>query len=416
MAGTGLILLKSFEIKYMVALHFITNSFPPDEGGLEKRLLRLVNNFSENGYQVFVYICNSDTDVQKYMKVANPQVKIKVTGFYRKVLEEPIRLSNFGEHRITKERFRIDTLILRNFINKEISEYPENKHVIISNYLTTCGYLAMNVCEDLEIPHIATIVGTDFSRGFKNPDERYLIEKVLENAHCVITLNEEFSKMVRNVFPSKRIFKIHGSVPEASKTFRWKAQQKVASSLALFSDCGFCHKKGTQILLWAFSRLLRQGIEAKLVLCGKTNLKQARYWQELRKQYQDEFGDRILFYDYLPHEALNQLFLESDLYCYPTLSEGCSNSRIAALCIGIPMITTWCGEIVDVINNVSHIKTCLPGDHIDFYELLYKTCLEYSAGNIHVDECHLNSWHLHFSIGRETADWNEAINYTIGIQ
>jgi glycosyltransferase involved in cell wall biosynthesis len=396
----------------MKIIHLITNSFPPKEGGLEKRLLRLTNSFAERGYHVIVYICSMEMDAKLFEEYKSDKVEIKVVGSYTKLLYEPIRFSGWSDIRNTMEKFRFDFIVLKNLVSEQLNAYKTDDHLILSSYITNSGFTACNIAMEFNIPHIASVVGTDFSRGFRNPIERQSIDFVINNATCVVSVNNEFRNIIKGLNRNVNIFTIHTSISDVVKSKRWYKQTS-SKTINLFSDIGFCHKKGTNILVESLRYLLDCDFDVKLVLCGKTNAKEIDYWNAKKKEYKTLFAERIHILDYITEENLHSLILESDLYCYPTISEGCSNSRCAALCLGIPMVTTNCGEILDLIDDFSHIFYCNPGDLVAFQQLLKEVCLKFLNGEIEINTLKLDKVKKHLSIDREINEWLNVLDFAL---
>lgn len=196
---------------------------------------------------------------------------------------------------------------------------------------------------------------------------------------------------------------IHTAVEEQARQYRWKRAR--ASSVALFSDGGYSHKKGTQVLLWAFARLREESLPVTLTICGSTMPQQEPYWSELRSGYAARLGSGVKFLDHVALPLVWDLMSASDIYCSATLGEGCSAARAAALCMGMPIVTTRCGEMLDVAEGAAHVRLSPPGDAVAYLAELRRACQDLLEGRISVDPAHVEAWRAHFTASRELEDW-----------
>ena len=266
------------------------------------------------------------------------------------------------------------------------------------------------MAEDLGIPHIACVVGTDFSRGFFGPSERYAFESAVVRTNCVVAFNREQARRIRLMAPDCRVEVIHPGIEQMSP---FPPPSRPAPPLvSLFSDSGYSYKKGTQILLWAFSILVREGAPIELTICGGTSKKQEKYWQNLRSSFSEEFGGRVEFHDFLSLSEVGCYLSKASVYCSPTLGEGCSNARVAALCAGLPMVTTACGEMNDVASNVNHVYLVPPGDPDAYLSALRLACRDCLQGKLLVERAHVEEWRNYFTFQREVSQW-EALLATV---
>lgn len=116
--------------------------------------------------------------------------------------------------------------------------------------------------------------------------------------------------------------------------------------------------KGLNTLLQAFQRVISTYPYSTLTIVGEgphlTPIKQ------LSKELNLEKGIRFL--DCLDREMLFHVLADTDVFCLPSLSEGCPCSIIEAMSIGLPVIATQVGGIPEL---VIHEETGLLVPHRD---------------------------------------------------
>lgn len=386
----------------MVVLHFTTHSFSLTLGGLEVWTFRLAKMLSENEFKVIVYVLDEVTDYD-HQQGELGGVEIKLIFKDRMIWEEPLENSTWPEPRLILERYRLNFLLLRCSISKEIETYQYAKHILISNFLLGVGFVSSTVAEDLNIPHIACVVGTDFSRGFRNSRERSVIEMVVEKAAGIVTKSGEQAEALKKKFHHQNIKTIHTSLDPRVFEYSWNGFKN--RNISLFSDGGYSHKKGTQVLIWAYEQLMAEGFPLTLEICGSTLEGQESYWNDLRKHSLIKIKSGITFLDHLSLPEVWQRMQHSSVYCAPTLGEGCSHARAAALCMGMPIVTTACGEIRDIVTNEDHVRVVRVGDAEAFLSALRKLCKDLLSSNNSIGNVNVQPWRRHFSPERELEEW-----------
>ena len=111
---------------------------------------------------------------------------------------------------------------------------------------------------------------------------------------------------------------------------------------------GRCHwKKGYTFALDAMAILKKEGLGFHYTLIAGGSDNENIHYQV----YDLGLSDCVNFMNGLPHEeALNQLS-KSDIFLLPSLEEGISNAVLEAMALGIPVISTDCGGMGEVIRN-----------------------------------------------------------------
>ena len=162
-------------------------------------------------------------------------------------------------------------------------------------------------------------------------------------------------------------------------------------------------------MLWAFSVLHAEGLPVRLTICGATMDKQESYWEALRSEYTRSIGTAITFYDFIPRSEVVEQLAAADMFCSCTLGEGCSHSRTTALCAGLPVVTTACGEMPELLGSASHIRLAAPGDPEGYLSTLRTACIDFLENRLRPDEESVKRWREHFTMERELSQWESLI-------
>lgn len=389
----------------MRVLHFYTALFVPTHGGLERSVLRIAHALSDADTKVVVYVRLGDHDYSTDSTIDG--VEVVSLAALRHIWAEPLVSSGLPDRRIAAEEARLNSLLLRAEIERRMRT-PDSRHALVSFFLSHEGFTAQAVAASLGIPHIATVRGTDFGRGFYAPSEFPVVTSVAAAADLVIATNRTQAAELQRVVPGCRTETIHNSVAENLLTCRWQGNH-AATVVRLVSDGGYSHRKGTQVLLNAFAMLRAEGFPVTLAIVGDAERKQHAYWSALRESYLARFGTLLMLGDYIDAAEMPAFLLGGDIYCLASLAEGCSQGRCGALAIGMPMVSTRCGELPDLAESVSHVRLAAPADQEGFTGTLRQACRDTLTGGIPIDTRRVDEWKQLFAPERERAAWIAAV-------
>lgn len=377
-------------------IHLISQVNPSTSGGLELWTERFARSLAEMGMRVIVYVC-----AEQYAPPAvETPYELVFLAPLRDVLEKPIYTPIWTE-RFSQERGRLNFLLLRNELRRRIAGHERERHLLISNFAVTVGYLASLVGQDLALPHIAMVVGSDFSRGFRNAREKPTIEYVCRNATALVVKNSEQARALTSELALSGIHCIPTSIEAPARIDR-RSDKK--NQVTLISDCGFSFKKGTGILLDSFEALKAEGFPVRLVLYGETAPDQMDYWEKRMASLLKASPD-VTFPGFVSRDVIYSAFQTADIYCSATLGEGSSSGRIAAVCAGLPIVTTRCGEMESGMDDVSHVSLANVADPNDFLALLRIMVRRILKDGVRIDRNIVEIWRERFSPSREMSDW-----------
>jgi len=376
-------------------VHIVTSQFPPHTGGLEQWTQDLAAALSRAGLRPVVYVCGDQTGAQSHP--GSPFEIIDIAPL-RAPWEEPLVESQWDVQLLRQERSRLNFVCVSNEVAKRFGHGGPN--VILSNFVTTVGFTAHLVAEALELPHIALIAGTDFTRGFRSKVDRQVMLEVCRGARIVVGKNIEQIRAIRRHLPDIRCEIIETAVEPPAR--RWR--RTTGSEIVIFSDGGFSFKKGTGVLMDAFLALRAKGIAARLVICGAHQVGQEDYWTARRRRLEAEAGESVCFPGYLCRDEIVNCICESDIYACPTLGEGASAARTLALCLGVPMVTTACGELAED-PGVRHVRLVPVGDAALFQEAVFLLSVDLLGGRVTIDEDAVDLFRRRFDIKKEWAAW-----------
>jgi glycosyltransferase involved in cell wall biosynthesis len=103
--------------------------------------------------------------------------------------------------------------------------------------------------------------------------------------------------------------------------------------------------KGVEHLIAAFAAVVRRTGSARLIIVGSGRLEEA-----LRRQARElGIAESVVFAGRQPHDAMPAWLVRADVFCLPSLNEGCPNVVLEALACGTPVVASRVGGIGDLI-------------------------------------------------------------------
>ena len=360
----------------MIHIHLVSNTFFKIAGGMEQSIQRITSVLSQiKGFKVHLYIRNGDN-----AKITSDYcVSYKNLSYLKRNLLEPYKYLSHGyqsDQYKNREIARIELLAIKNEIEKVKLRYKKDKHVIVSFYISSSGFFSQHVAIALNIPHIASVRGSNFSKDFYGFHNIEVVNFVLKYANHVITTNNTQKNILSNFCSVEKITTVYNSIENEMLEKKWVRKKKTI--VELFSDSGFEYAKGSHILLKSFEILINKVYTIYLKVFGKVETINNNYWEKKYKQLQKLYPCSFFYRGVVNTKEILKNLMDSDIYCSPTLGEGCSNSRLKALSVGIPIVSTSCGEIFDFCSDykTNFIRLAQPAEINDFTKSLEKMILK----------------------------------------
>lgn len=185
-------------------------------------------------------------------------------------------------------------------------------------------------------PIVSKQVGNRYKQHFSKVDVFHTINKKMGNEALKYGADP---KKVRKVYTilNHDLFNANSSL----KT--WNPQKKIK----IVSVGRYHWVKGYKYALQALSILLKQGVEAHytIIASGKPT-------EELLYQVHHlNLEKAVSFKEPLVQNLLFEQLKEHDLFLLPSLSEGIANVALEAMMVGLPVVSTKCGGMPEVIEH-----------------------------------------------------------------
>ena len=208
-----------------------------------------------------------------------------------------------------------------------------------------------------KVPLITTIHGSDI-HGFKRVPAMKFLNKLIIKASDYYTVNSRaMAKMVYEVSGRNDSVLIPMGVDynffsRKLKEKRQRKENKAGEKKILFVG-RLIELKGVDYLIRAFAKILKQGVNAKLLLAGDGPEK--KHLVEVSKN--EKISEKVCFLGLISHNLLPELLSSIDLFVLPSIinsrgeTEGLGVVLLEAMAGGVPVIGSNVGGIPDIIKD-----------------------------------------------------------------
>ena len=224
--------------------------------------------------------------------------------------------------------------------------------VINSMWLYPDSVAAGWIARRLGVPMVPTALGCDVNRMLNEGGKRHQILAMLENALSITAVSEALRNgMVSHGIPGVRISTIPNGVDVS--LFYPRDKRSLRKSLGLPLDVKIVlyvgrlsEEKGLTTIVESLARLKRQRTDFLFCLVGDGPL-----LAELKALTQSlSVAENVLFAGQKDHVAVADWLGACDVFCLPSLREGCPNVVIEALSSGRPVVASRVGGIPDMVS------------------------------------------------------------------
>jgi len=352
-----------------IVCHLITASNDPSHGGMQETVDRVATRLAAAGnITVIVYTSNPALQV--------PETPYQVEDlseeeqFLTSPLVEAARSQCVPFNGLSAESFQVRRLLLKARIEAALDARPDDRHVLISFFLTKFGFTAQLIAKELGLPHVACVAGSDLNRDVASPSGMASAAFVIANAEWIVVRSHEQARRIERLFDRSHNVSVYsGGLPAGRPKGIW--ERNGHEHVSLVSDCGYSFKKSTHTLVGAFRRLLTEGYPVTLRIVGQTPNRERTHWEAARREWRAEFGERASFCQHVNKDEVECMLLHGGIYCSASLGEGSPNGALYALALGMPIVAPQSCSLEDVSDLASdRVSLFRAGDRRDFYNRL----------------------------------------------
>ncbi len=365
------------------------------------RVLQLLSPDSELRLTTYLFAAKRDPEIPSDLSAT-----VNIGALVDKLL------SPFNRDKPTKEEVRevlaewprMQVLSAKNAVRREMELRPNDTHLILSFYLNSMGLIGQHVASALDIPHIACSRGSDLGRDLYAQEQIAALQFVATRAAALVTMSAEARLVAQKVLGrTGPVHVVHNSLPSHIRPI-WRRHQR--DTVKLVTVGGYSVKKGTAILLEAVAGLIDESLPVELSIIGPVRLGS---WAAICSSFLERYPGRGTFRKWIPKSELEAHILDADIYCSASLFEGFSNANALALGLGIPIVGSATGALLDFASNLTHVALAPPGDVEQFRNQLRTMVQRTIDGTLEVSTGGVLDVIARLSPEREQANWRAII-------
>lgn len=308
--------------------------FPPIGGGAANANLCLLRQ----------YAGNNDLQIDVLTSAPKP-------GFVKEKFADNIIIYKVGIHKRNLQFWRKSEVI--EWLVKAGPHYKklvrENDYKLAHAFFGfPTGWLCYRNADKL--PYIISLRGSDVPGDNARLQLDYKIlspvfRAIWKKAAGLIACSEGLKRRAQNFMPSAKIEVIPNGV-ELDKYFPAPVKPQ-SDELKLITAGRLSSTKRIEMLIETVGILRKQGHKIRLTIAGSGSLEQSlkQLISQKKLDYCIEMSGRV------EHAVMPDLYRNSDIYISATMQEGMSNSMLEAMASGLPIITTRCEGLDELIKD-----------------------------------------------------------------
>ena len=243
---------------------------------------------------------------------------------------------------------------MRRYVANIRREFPFD--VILAAWAYPDAVAAARLAKDFGCPLVTNVLGSDINYFAKQPDLAPAVRQALCQSHRVIAVSRALrDTVIAFGIPPEKVIAQHNGVDR--ERFKLQDRREVRVRLGLPPDRAtilyvgnWVPEKGVDVLVEAVGRLKAQGrSDLLLALVGSGPLEPA-----LRGLVEKHgLADQVRFCGRKPHDEIPDWMAASDLFCLPSLREGCPNVVLELLSCGRPVVASRVGGVPELLDDAT---------------------------------------------------------------
>jgi glycosyltransferase involved in cell wall biosynthesis len=313
-------------------LLMLNYEFPPIGGGAGKAHLSLLQQYTDF----------SDLNVDVLTSAPKP-------GFYSERFSENFTIYKIGLHKKKLHFWRktevIEWLAKAKFHYRELLR--ENNYDLVHAFF---GFPSAWLCYRTanKLPYIISLRGSDvpgYNIRLKSDYKLLsgLFRRIWSSAAVVVANSSGLRNLALKFMPSLDITVIPNGID--MEKFHPGENQKFTKPIKLLTVSRLIERKRIGLLIKAIARSRELGVDIQLSIAGDGNLLYSL--QNLARKL--NVANSVFFLGRVPAEQMPQVYRDNDIFAMSSEHEGMSNAMLEAMASGLPIITTDCEGVEELI-------------------------------------------------------------------
>jgi len=258
---------------------------------------------------------------------------------------------------------------LHPFISQMIKNY--NFEILDFHWVYPDAFAGLKWAREFGKKIVVTIRGNESICYLEKSLRKRMVINTLKSVdHIIAVSNDMKEKVVQEYGVERKKVTVIPNGIDPKKFFRTNkldAQKQCGLELGskyILALSRLSPEKGLDSLIKAFLGVSRQ--DTTLLIVGDGPLK-----SKLEEMVKDlGISKKVLFFGAVPHDETVKWYNAADVFCLPSLWEGCPNVVIESLACGIPIVASNVGGIPDLIPNDSYGILVPAGDPVSLARAL----------------------------------------------
>lgn len=201
-----------------------------------------------------------------------------------------------------------------------------------------------------KLPYIISLRGSDvpgynIRLGLDYKLMAGLFRRIWSSAAAVVANSNGLRSLALEFMPGLDIRIIPNGID--TQKFLPSEKQGLTKPIHALTVCRLISRKRIDLLISAVARARKLGLNIQLNIAGQGNL------MEPLQGLADELNvaDSVIFLARVPAERMPQLYRDNDIFLMSSIHEGMSNAMLEAMASGLPIITTRCEGVEELISD-----------------------------------------------------------------
>jgi len=312
----------------------VNYEFPPIGGGAANAHLHLLRQYAQT----------DQFKVDVLTSASKP-------GFFCEKFAENITIYKVGVHKKNLHYWRkievIEWLLKARFYYRKMLR--KNSYDLVHAFFGfPTAYLCYRTANRL--PYIISLRGSDvpgynirLSLDYKLVGG--LFRRIWSSAAVVVANSKGLRKLALEFMPNVDIRVIPNGID--TEKFYPSEKQHLTKPIQALTVCRLISRKRIDLLIRAVGRAKEFGLNIRLNIAGEGNL----MWPLQKLANELNIADSVTFMGRVPAEQMPQLYRDNDIFVMSSAHEGMSNAMLEAMASGLPIITTRCEGVEELITD-----------------------------------------------------------------
>lgn len=308
--------------------------YPPIGGGAGKATKNLLKEFSKRN-DIVVDVLTSKPERRDVKEKFSENITVYKVGIAKK------NLHYWRKSEVLEWLFRADRYYRRMI--------AENEYAAAHAFFGfPTGWLCYR--QRKKLPYIISLRGSDVPGYNVRLGIDYILlgglfKKIWNEAQFVVANSLGLKGLGEKFMPNLDIGVIHNGI--YTDVYFPREEQRLSSPVKLLTVCRLIKRKRIDLLIAAVAQAKRQGIKVELNIAGGGNL-----LEEL-KEYAENLGvsRQVHFLGRIESDRMPEVYRQNDIFVMSSEHEGMSNAMLEAMASGLPIVTTKCEGVEELIND-----------------------------------------------------------------